>query len=213
MQKKILILGTGTFAEEIADVASEIPGVEVAGFVENMDKQRCRQKIAGLPVFWVDEIAEFAKTHYAFCGLGTTRRSIFINQVAKYNIPFAKLIHPSARISKKSSLGTGTILGVGTIVATNTQLGDHIIVNRGATIGHHTTIDSFVTIGPSTNISGNCRIDSCVYIGISVTIIDHVSIGANSIIAAGAVVINDVPAKVMVAGVPAKIIKENVDKK
>ncbi len=71
--KKVLILGTRTFAEEIADVASEIPGVEVAGFVENMDKQRCRQKIAGLPVFWVDEIAEFGKTHYAVCGLGTTQ--------------------------------------------------------------------------------------------------------------------------------------------
>jgi len=202
-----------TFAEEIADVISEIPGVEVAGFVENMDKDRCKENIAGLPVFWVDEIAKFAKTHYAVCGLGTTRRSIFSDQVAKYNMPFAKLIHPSARISKKSSLGKGTILSVGVIVAANTKIGNHVMINRGATIGHHTTIDSFVTIGPNANVAGNCKIDSRVYIGISATIIDHVCIGANSTIAAGAVVIKDVPSRVMVAGVPAKIIKENVSNK
>jgi acetyltransferase EpsM len=211
--KKLLILGTRTFAEEIADVASEIPGIEVAGFVENMDKQRCEQKIAGLHVFWIDEMAEFAKTHYAICGLGTTQRSIFTDQIAKYNIPFATLIHPLARLSKKSSLGKGTILSVGAIVAANTQLGNHIIVNRGATIGHHTTIGSFVTIGPNANVAGNCRIDSGVYIGVGATIIDHVTIDANSIIAAGAVVTKDVPERVMVAGIPAKIIKENVDNK
>jgi acetyltransferase EpsM len=211
--KKVLILGTRTFAEEIADVASEIPGVEVVGFVENMDKQRCRQKLAGLPVFWIDEIAKFAKTHYAVSGLGTTQRNIFTDQIDKYNIPFTKLIHPSARVSKKSSLGKGTILSVGAIVAANSHLGEHVVVNRGATIGHHTIINSFVSIGPNANVAGNCRVGSHVYIGIGATMIDHISVGDNSIIAAGAVVVKDVPDRVMVAGVPAKIIKENVDNK
>ena len=55
--KPILILGTGSFAVEIADLVSEIPGAVVAGFVENMDRNRCTALLDGRPVYWVDELA------------------------------------------------------------------------------------------------------------------------------------------------------------
>ena len=54
---KLLVLGTRSFAPEIADVASDIPGVEIAGFVENMDRDKCSEKLEGLPIHWVDDIA------------------------------------------------------------------------------------------------------------------------------------------------------------
>jgi len=40
--KKLLILGNKTLAVEIADLASEIQEYNVAGYVENMDPDRCR---------------------------------------------------------------------------------------------------------------------------------------------------------------------------
>ncbi len=42
----------------------------------------------------------------------------------------------------------------------------------------------------------------------NVTITPGVTIGENSVVAAGAVVTKDVPANVIVGGVPAKVIKE-----
>lgn len=42
-------------------------------------------------------------------------------------------------------------------------------------------------------------------------ILPGVRIGDGAIVAAGAVVTKDVPAKCMVAGVPAKVVKENVE--
>lgn len=45
------------------------------------------------------------------------------------------------------------------------------------------------------------------WIGMGATILPGVSIGRNSIVAAGAVVVRDVPDDVIVAGVPAKVIK------
>ena len=42
-------------------------------------------------------------------------------------------------------------------------------------------------------------------------ILPGVTIGDGAIVAAGAVVTKDVPEKCMVAGVPAKVIKENVE--
>lgn len=51
-------------------------------------------------------------------------------------------------------------------------------------------------------------INKNVWIGASVTILGGVNIGKNSIIAAGAIVVKDVPSFSIVAGNPAKVVKE-----
>lgn len=53
----------------------------------------------------------------------------------------------------------------------------------------------------------NVYIEDDVWIGARVTILPGVTVGAHSIIGAGAVVTKDVPEYVIVAGVPAKVIK------
>lgn len=52
------------------------------------------------------------------------------------------------------------------------------------------------------------RLGRCVWVGAHATVTAGVTIGDNAVIAAGAVVTKDVPANVVVAGVPAKIIKK-----
>ena len=47
-----------------------------------------------------------------------------------------------------------------------------------------------------------------VWIGSHVTVLAGVTVGDNSVIAAGAVVTKDVPPSVVVAGVPARVIKK-----
>lgn len=61
--------------------------------------------------------------------------------------------------------------------------------------------------GRSTTIAKPIKIGKRVWIGIAATILPGVTIGDNSIVGAGAVVTKDVPANVIVAGNPAKIIK------
>lgn len=60
-------------------------------------------------------------------------------------------------------------------------------------------------------ISENCHciilIGDNVYIGTGTTILGPVTIGSNVVIAAGSVVVKDIPDNCLVAGVPAKIIK------
>jgi acetyltransferase-like isoleucine patch superfamily enzyme len=51
------------------------------------------------------------------------------------------------------------------------------------------------------------KISRNVWIGASATILPGITIGENSVIAAGSVVTKDVPANTVVAGIPAKIIK------
>jgi len=210
---KCLILGTRTLAVEIADIISELPNVQLAGFVENMEQQKCEKTLENLPVYWIDDAAKLSKTHCAVCALATTHRKRFIEQVSAFNMPFATIVHPTARISAKSSLGEGTIVSAGVIIGAYTNIGRHVIINRGALIGHHTKISNYVTIQPGANIAGLCNIAEGAYIGMGAIVLDRISIGTHSIIGAGAVVTKDVPDNVQVIGIPAKIVKENIEGK
>lgn len=55
------------------------------------------------------------------------------------------------------------------------------------------------------------KIGNHVWIGMNVTILKGVTIGDGCIIAAGSVVNKDIPAKCLAGGVPAKILKQNVE--
>jgi len=205
----ILILGTRTFAEHVADVIDETPGFRVAGFVENMDRARCAKPLLDLPVYWIDDIAPLARTHAAVCALSTTLRSRFTDQAAALGMPFATVIHPSAHVSRKSTIGEGSLISVGVIIAAYTHLGRHVIVSRGAGIGHHTLIGDYVTIQPGVNVAGACQIGQAAYIGIGATIIDKLTVGEHSIVGAGAVVVRDVPPHMKVVGAPPRMISKN----
>lgn len=211
--KPVLVLGTNSFASEVADFVAEIPGVTVAGFVENMERSRCDLPLDGKPVFWIDDLAEKIRSHCFVCGLGTTKRSRFVEQAAAMGCEFATLVHPTARVPASSSLGRGTIVNAGVIIAAHAQIGAHVCLNRGAIIGHHTRIEDFVTLGPGVNLAGKCHVGRAVYVGIGATIIDHLNIGSQAVVGAGAVVTEDVPERVLVVGVPAKIVKRDIDGK
>ena len=208
----ILVFGARNFSEEVADLASEVPGLRVAGFVENYDRDR-PTTLNGLPVYWIDEVAHLAGTHKAVCGLGTTLRLPLITHALRLGFEFTSVIHPTARVSPTSIVGTGSIVSAGSVIAARAKIGSHVVINRGALIGHHVQIADCTNIGPGANIGGGCRIGEGVYVGIGATLVDHLNIGPVTVVGAGAVVTRDLPSRVLAVGVPAKIIKENIEGK
>jgi len=207
--RPLLVLGTTPFATEVAVLAEE-SGHEVAGFVENLDRARCDEPLAGLPVHWIDEVADLASTHAAVCGLGTTRRSIFTDQAAARGLPFATIVHPTAHVPASSPVGEGSIVGAGVLVGAYASIGRHVLLNRGSLIGHHTVVEDYVSVLPGANVAGSCRIGRAAFVAMGSVVVDHTSIGEESIVAAGAVVLRDVPPNVQVVGVPARVVKEQV---
>jgi sugar O-acyltransferase (sialic acid O-acetyltransferase NeuD family) len=210
---KLLVLGTRTLAEEVADLISEMPGCKVAGFVENMDRSRCETTIGGLPVYWIDDVLSLVETHCAVCALSTTHRHTYIEQARKLGLRFPVLVHPSARVSATVVLGEGCFVSPFANISAHTRLGENVFVNRGALIGHHTTIGSCSTIQPGANIAGMVSIGERTYVGMGSVIIDKINIGSQCIVGAGAVVTSDVPDRVQVIGAPARIVKSDIDGK
>ena len=108
-------------------------------------------------------------------------------------------------------------IGEGTFINKNAyfDVGSAIKIGKWCDIGFNTVFTSSkheLNAIPNMRrpyVKGNpITIGDNVWIGCNVTILDGVTVGNGSTIAAGSVVTKDVPSNVVVAGVPAKVIKE-----
>ncbi len=121
---------------------------------------------------------------------------------------FGRAIHPSAIVADTVTIGEGSVVMHGAIIQTEAQIGHHVIVNTGVSIDHECLIGDFVHLSPHSTLCGNVHVGEGSWVGAGATIINNIFIGQWSVVAAGSVVTKNVPDGVLVAGVPAKIIKK-----
>jgi serine acetyltransferase len=88
------------------------------------------------------------------------------------------------------------------------SIGENVAISENVTIWDS---DAHQIIGKEGVMTKAVKIGNHVWIGNNVTILKGVTIGDGAIIAAGSLVNKDVPAKSLFGGVPAKLIKVNVD--
>lgn len=203
MTTPVLVLGTRPYTEVLIDMFEGLPGIRFSGSVENQDRARCGETLAGLPIHWFQDIDALAESHLLTCALATTHRAGWIADMAGRGFGFARLVHPSSVVSRRTELGEGAIVDAGCVVAGFTRIGPHVRIGRRASIGHHGEIGPFTTIHPGAILSGNCRIGASVTLGTGAVVIDGITIGEGAVVAAGAVVNRDVAPRALVAGNPA----------
>ncbi|MDL2219344.1 sugar O-acetyltransferase [Ruminococcaceae bacterium OttesenSCG-928-O06] len=178
---------------------------------------------SGLPVPGGSEIHTFmtALAHEAMritCELNGT-----YHEPEEIRVLFSRLI------GKPVDDGFGLFPPFYTDCGKNITLGKNVFINSGcrfqdqggvrigdgALIGHNAVLATlnhgFAPQDRSTTYPAPIVIGNHVWLGANVTVIGGVTIGDNAIVAAGAVVTKDVPANVIVGGVPAERIRSLVD--
>ncbi|MDN3596245.1 serine O-acetyltransferase [Zunongwangia endophytica] len=111
------------------------------------------------------------------------------------HIVFSCSVPYQAEIGKNFKLGHG---GLG------------VVINKKTKIGYSCTISTCVTIGGTNKIDIVPKLGNNIYVGSGARILGPVIIGDNVVIGANSVVVKDIPSNCVVAGVPAKVIKENI---
>jgi UDP-3-O-[3-hydroxymyristoyl] glucosamine N-acyltransferase len=132
---------------------------------------------------------------------------------------FAFERHPTGELERFPHLG-GVKLGNNVEICANTNIargslsdtiiGDGTKIDAMVQIAHNVVIGTNSEVTTGTIIGGSTSIGNMCWTGLNSTLKDNIKIGNNVLIAAGAVVIHDVQDGDIVAGVPAKSIKEKV---
>ncbi len=108
----------------------------------------------------------------------------------------------------KVTIGNGFInSGLNLCCCCKIEIGDNFLISENAFIRDN---DGHQIIGGG-NPTQPIKIGNHVWIGANATILKGVTIGDGAIIAAGSVVTKNIPTKCLAGGIPAKVIKENVE--
>lgn len=107
-------------------------------------------------------------------------------------------------------IGDHTRIGLHNTIIGPVTIGSHVNLAQGITVTalNHNFTDTEKRIDEQGVSTSSVTIEDDIWIGANATILSGVNIGRHSVIAAGAVVTKDVPPHSLVAGVPAKVIKQ-----
>ncbi len=133
-----------------------------------------------------------------------------IYKLKRYGVP----ILPSICNKLFIRLLFGCQLGVGTKIGKNVSLGYGglgIVIHERTVIGNNVKIGTCVTIGGTTKKYEVPIIGDNTIISTGAKILGPITIGKNCVIGANAVVLDNIPDDCVAVGVPAKIIKKNIN--
>ncbi len=129
-------------------------------------------------------------------------------------------IEPGAVIREQVEIGDRVVIMMGAIINIGAVIGEGSMIDMGAVLGGRATVGKNCHIGAGAVLAGviepasaePVRIGDGTLVGANAVVIEGVQVGKNCVVAAGAVVIEDVPDNMVVAGCPARIIKERDEK-
>ena len=204
---RVILVGAGSFAEEVADLAA-MAGIEVAAMIEGLEPDKA-DATHDPPILWVDDQAAFEPDLPILPAIGSVERMGIVQRLVGEGRRLETLVHATAVVSPSAVIEAGCVVWPLVVVGARSRIGEGTVLNRGALVGHHTAIGRYSFVGPGANVAGKVTLGEQVHVGVGAVVRDHLSVGDRAVIGMGAVAVKDVPAGVTVVGIPAAPLRRS----
>jgi sugar O-acyltransferase (sialic acid O-acetyltransferase NeuD family) len=129
------------------------------------------------------------------------------HELAEQGVPPLTVVHRTAFVAADARLGAGCQVLAQAAVCVEAVLGESCIINTGASVDHECRLEAGVHVCPGARLAGCVRAGRYATIYTGAVVLPRVIIGEGAVVAAGAVVTEDVPPYSLVAGIPARRIR------
>lgn len=204
--KKLAIIGAGEFGKQVKEMALLSDEYDPIGFFDDYseDKQFERLPVLGK----IDDINDqFMEDRFdaLFVAIGYNHLRFKQRLMRRFSrIPFANIIHPTAYIEGKATIGKGICLYAMTYIGPGVVLSDGVVVNMYSYIPHDNKIGECASFSGGVNMGGKTDIESCTFVGLGCTVSDNLTICGDVFIGAGALVVKNIIEPGIYIGSPAK---------
>lgn len=209
--KKVVIIGAGGHAKVVADIILQRikhlnEKIEIIGFLDDKYNKQFAELnyISNIPILGKLNLIEELKNEDINFIIAIGNNELREKISKRYKMKYYTAIHPEAVIGSEVSLGAGTVIMAKTVINSHSAIGKHCILNTGSIIEHDNYIDDFAHISPGVNLAGGIKVGKRSWIGIGSSVIQEITIGYDTIIGAGSVVITDIGNNKKAFGIPCK---------
>ena len=210
--KEIYVLGIGGSTPVFIDIA-EACGYKIAGLYHyNNDKTGRYDHDYPILGSFEDLYQSDIKGKRFLLSQGDMKiRENVTNKIKQLEGIVPTLIHPTAIISKYAKVSEeGVVIGANCIVQADAEIKVGAVLQDMALVCHQTTIGNYCFVGPKALVGAHIVVEDFAFIGQDALLVSGKvgTMGANSLLGAGAVLTKELPANVVAVGNPARVIKE-----
>ena len=121
---------------------------------------------------------------------------------------FPSLLDPSAVVSADVHIGAGVAVMALAHIGPGSVLADGALINTAASLDHDSQLDSFASLAPGVVTGGSVQVGARSALCLGARVVHRCSIGADTVVGAGSLVLHDLPAAVLAYGSPARVIRQ-----